>query len=278
MLHSVITVSKGRDGTPDDADGIRPLDARSLALSALLGTHPPRLPARSLVALAELFGIADGTMRTALSRMVRNGELATGSGGYELGGSLLQRQRAQDTGRRPADPNWDGRWHTVVTTADRRSVAERRAFRQVMADHRFAELRPETWMRPANLSAPTPDDSWILVTGAITSASPEALVERLWDLDAIASRAERLIDRLDSVSPGRDGPDRPADPASIPARFETAAAVLRFLRSEPLLPPPLVGGEWPVDGLRDRYARAESDLQADLRSFFRANASPAEQH
>ena len=53
---------------PDDvaALGIEPLSARSVVLSALLGTHPPTLPGRSLVALAELFGIRPGTARTSM--------------------------------------------------------------------------------------------------------------------------------------------------------------------------------------------------------------------
>jgi phenylacetic acid degradation operon negative regulatory protein len=63
---------------------LQPLDARSVALSVLLGSHPPALPARALVALAELFGIAGGTMRTALSRMVAARELSASHGFSEL--------------------------------------------------------------------------------------------------------------------------------------------------------------------------------------------------
>lgn len=250
-----------------DADEIRPLNARSLALSALLGSHPPRLPAHALVALAELFGIADGTMRTALSRLVSSGEILVDDGRYRLAGKLLDRQRAQDTGRRAAGPDWDGTWHTVVVTADRRSVAERRAFRQVMTDHRMGELRPEIWMRPANLAGPGPGDDWIVVTGAVAGVDPTELVGRLWDLDAVAERARRLISSLAAVTPAPDATEH--DPASIPGRFEIAAAVLRFLRAEPLLPPALGADDWPVDRLRATYARSEAGLQASLRAFFR---------
>jgi phenylacetic acid degradation operon negative regulatory protein len=279
MLHSAFAVDKTRDidGGREDAD-IRPLDARSLALSALLGTHPPRLPARALVALAELFGIADGTMRTALSRMVRNGEVLADDGWYRLAGPLLERQRAQDTGRRPVAADWDGRWHTVVTTAERRSAPERRAFRRTMIDHRMGEVRPETWMRPANLPAPEPDDGWILVTGTLAATDPHELVARMWDLDAIAILATRLGERLDSVihtgigTSTAEPTDTEPDVASIPARFAVAAAVLRFLRAEPLLPPSLVGDDWPVDRLRLAYAEAEDALQRSLRAFFRAHA------
>ena len=104
MLPFRIVVSKDGDRRVENELGLGPLDARSLALSVLLGSHPPVLPARALVALAELFGVAGGTMRTALSRMVAAGELEAADGRYRLAGRLLERQRAQDIGRsQPAE-------------------------------------------------------------------------------------------------------------------------------------------------------------------------------
>ena len=124
-------------------------------LSVLLGLEPPVLPVRSLVAVGELFGIAPGTMRTALSRMVAAGELSVGDEGYRLRGRLLERKAAQDIGRRPAAGRWDGAWWVAVVSAPRRSIADRRAFRTDMANARMGELRVDTWMRPANLDGPT---------------------------------------------------------------------------------------------------------------------------
>ncbi|TMR26179.1 hypothetical protein ETD96_41735, partial [Actinomadura geliboluensis] len=49
-----------------DHPDIRPLTARSVVLSTLLGVHPPRLPARHLVRVGDLFGIAEGTIRVCL--------------------------------------------------------------------------------------------------------------------------------------------------------------------------------------------------------------------
>ena len=53
----------------------RPLSARSVVASTLLGMRPPRLPTQILVRSGALFGIAEGTTRVALSRMVAAGEL-----------------------------------------------------------------------------------------------------------------------------------------------------------------------------------------------------------
>ena len=43
----------------------KPMTARSVVASTLLGIEPPRLPARILVRSGELFGIAEGTTRVA---------------------------------------------------------------------------------------------------------------------------------------------------------------------------------------------------------------------
>ena len=48
----------------------RPLTARGVIASTLIGTNPPLLSARRLVRVGELFGINAGTIRVALSRMV----------------------------------------------------------------------------------------------------------------------------------------------------------------------------------------------------------------
>ena len=171
--------------------GIRPLNARSLVLSVLLGLPTPRLPATSTARLAELFDIAPGTMRTAISRMTAAGELASVDGGYELRGPLVERKAAQDIGRRPAGDAWDGTWWVVTVTSPSRQLAARRDFRTAMANARMGELRPDTWMRPANLAGPRADAGTIVVRGAVEGEDGATLAARLWDLDGIARRCAR---------------------------------------------------------------------------------------
>src|SRR3954454_24360742 len=92
--------------------GLRPLSARSVVASVLLGTHPPRLSAAALVELCGRFGITGGTTRVALSRMVTAGELAADDGHYRLiGQELLSRQRSQDDALDPPALPWAGDWH-----------------------------------------------------------------------------------------------------------------------------------------------------------------------
>jgi phenylacetic acid degradation operon negative regulatory protein len=51
-----------------------PLTARSVLASVLLGTDPPWLPTPLLVRTSALFGICEGSTRSALSRLVAAGD------------------------------------------------------------------------------------------------------------------------------------------------------------------------------------------------------------
>ncbi|MFF2921304.1 PaaX family transcriptional regulator C-terminal domain-containing protein [Streptomyces celluloflavus] len=250
----------GRDAGAG-ALALRPLTARSIVLSTLLGHHPPRLPARALVRVGELFGIAEGTVRVALSRMVAAGDLLQRDGSYGLTARLLARQTRQDASRSPRTRPWGGgrgeEWEiAVVATAERRPAAERTALRQAMADLRLAELREGSWLRPANLDRPRPavaTEQCTWFTGT-PDDDPAALVRRLWDLDGWAERARALLTALDRAG-------TPAD------RFTVAAAVLRHLLADPLLPGGLLPPDWPGDALRLRYAAFETELRELLRQF-----------
>lgn len=269
MLHSAIAVNKlgntSAVGPVEAPPWLRPLNARSIALSVLLGSHPPELPARAFVAMSELFDIPGGTMRTALSRLVRSGDVIGVDGQYRLAGRLLDRQRAQDVGRRSTSTVWDGRWHTIVAAPDQRDQAVRRHFRSVMANHRFGELRPDIWMRPSDLAPPPVEPDWIMSTGHVDGIGPERLVARLWDLPSIAADARRLLEGLHAARATADW----SDPRSIPQLFTLSAAVVRFLRNDPLLPAALTVARWPVDELRSVYDHFERDHQQLLQAFLR---------
>lgn len=228
--------------------GLRPLSARSVVASVLMGTHPPELPTAALVRLCEVCGIASGTTRVALSRMVAAGELAPVAGGYRLAGeALLGRQRVQDEALRPPTADWDGAWRMAVVVSRSRTAADRADLRRAFAAARFAEWREGVWLRPANLPAPTgpalrgEPNRWVL---ARPEEDPAGLAGGLWDLPGWARRAGELL-----AVTGIDA-------------FTTAAALLRHLRTDPLLPAALLPAGWPGDELRRRYATHVKTIQA----------------
>jgi phenylacetic acid degradation operon negative regulatory protein len=251
--------------------GIRPLSARSVLLSALLGSHPPRLPVRALVAMGELYGFAAGTSRTALSRMVSAGDVLADDGAYELTDRMRERQALQDAGRRAPPPDWDGTWWFAIPQAEARSLGERRAFRAEMRHHRMGELRPDIWLRPANIAGPPATEAVLLTRGPLDGQDPTRLIARLWDLDRLADTARRLVAALDDASGWLEA----GSPEALPDTFLVSVAVVRYLVTEPQLPADLVPEDWPADRLRAAYDRFETQHLALMRSFLRRTVADA---
>jgi len=89
---------------------LRPLSARSVVLSLLLGAHPAELSAAALVHAGDLFEVPETTLRAALSRMVTAGDLVRDGSTYALSERLLERQRRQDAALDVETTVWDGSW------------------------------------------------------------------------------------------------------------------------------------------------------------------------
>jgi phenylacetic acid degradation operon negative regulatory protein len=228
---------------------LRPLSARSVVLSLLLGAHPPELPVKDLVRAVEPFGVGGSTLRAALSRMVAAGDLRRTDSVHRLSDRLLARQRRQDDAVHPRTRAWDGDWEMVVITATGRGPAERADLRARLTALRLAELREGVWLRPANLRRSLPDDLDRVAqhyTARPDRPAPE-LAASLWPLDPWAATARALLAHVART-------DRPAD------RLTAFAAVVRHLLADPVLPPQLLPDDWPGTDLRTAY----TDYQAEL--------------
>lgn len=149
-----MNVSEG----PGEVD-LRPLSARSVVLSLLLGTHPPELPVRDLLCAVEPLGVAGSTLRAALSRMVAAGDLRSTDAVYRLSDRLLERQRRQDAAVHPETRPWDGDWEMTVVTATGRGPAERAELRGELTALRLAELREESGSARPICYGPAPTNS-----------------------------------------------------------------------------------------------------------------------
>jgi phenylacetic acid degradation operon negative regulatory protein len=261
----------GGDGGDRRSFGARPLTARSVIASTLLGVHPPRLSSRLLVRSGELFGITEGSTRTALSRMVAAGELDPDDGAYRLAGPLLSRQARQDASRRADRQPWDGSWWLAVVVVERRPAATRAELRQAMRRLKMAELREGVWTRPANLGADRDPDAREVVTQQCRSFTTRslddapALAGSLWDLDGWAATTGELRASLGRLQPALDD----GDAGVLAEAFVVSATVLRHLLADPLLPLELLPDDWPGDALRADYERYDSAFKDVWRAWFR---------
>ncbi len=245
--------------------------------STLLGIHPPRLPSQILVRSGELFGISEGTTRTAISRMLAAGELEAHDGAYTLAGPLLARQARQDASRAARRRRWRGDWELAVVHADRRPVAARAALRTAAGRLRLAEVRDGVWTRPANLDPDRePDDREVLARQCERfAARPEgdaaALAASLWDLDGWAAGTADLRREMAAGIRLLEA----GDPSRLGEAFVLSAAVLRHLLADPLLPDELLPVGWPGAALREAYERFDAAFSEVWRAWFREQRAPA---
>jgi phenylacetic acid degradation operon negative regulatory protein len=247
------------------------LTARQIVASTLLGVDPPRLPSRQLVRAGDLFGIPEGTIRVALSRMVRAGELVADDGWYRLSGPLLERQARQAEGRHPTLRPWSGAWNVQLVRAERREPNERLDLRAAMHALHFAEQREGVWMRPDNLDPDRHPEARAVCDAQCEtfearprSLDAEELARHLWDLDGWTKLARELLDAMVDIGDRLDG----GATAALAPGWELSAAVLRHLLADPLLPRELEPDGWPGTELRDAYDSYDDRFKRLWRAAF----------
>lgn len=275
----MIRVNSLRDILTTDVPSVapRPLSARSVVASTLLGADPPELPVRTIVRCGGLFGIGAGAVRTAVSRMVADGSLVLDAERrtYGVGGRLAARLARQGEGRSLEGSSgvWDGTWDEAVVHEGARSAADRVALRSAATVLRLGRLREGVWLRPANLDPDRhPDAARTVATQTVwLQARPEdpvGLASTLWDLAGWAATARTLEVLLAGHLDDLDG----GDPAALADGFLLSAAVLRHLVADPLLPTELTGATWPGTSLRSVYDDYDRRYKARWRAWFRAEA------
>ena len=224
------------------------MTARSVVLSVLLGAHPASATASELIRLTADFDIKEPTVRVALTRMVSAGDLVRSEDGYRLSERLMARQRRQDDAINPRLRTWDGTWRTLVITSIGTDARTRAAVRNTLQDNRFGELREGVWLRPDNLDTVLPDE--VLNRGRELRSrddDPADLAAGLWDLSDWKHAGDELLDEMDSA-------------ADIPGQFAVAAAMVRHLLTDPVLPRELLPEGWPGAALRQAYNEFAAEL------------------
>lgn len=227
------------------------MTARSVVLSVLLGAHPAWASASELIRLTADFGIKEATLRVALTRMVGAGDLIRSADGYRLSDRLLVRQRRQDEAMRPRVRAWRGCWHMVIVTAVGNDARTRAALRNTMQEKRFGELREGVWLRPDNLDLRlAPDMQAQVQIFQARDNAPAELAAQLWDLSGWVNAGQRLLDEMAQLT----------EAADIPGRFMVAAAMVRHLLTDPMLPAELLPADWPGAALRAAYHDFATEL------------------
>jgi phenylacetic acid degradation operon negative regulatory protein len=230
-----------------------------------LRPHGGRAPVAALVKLLAPLGIAAPAVRTAVSRMVRQGwlhPLRLSSGpGYLLTPKAVRRLDESAARIYRTNPiTWDGTFDMLLIEApgprtDRLRLAASLAFLG------YGRLADNTWIAPR----PAQEAAALLAEAGVGqerfrarhsggAAGAAALVRRAWDLEALGSAYRRFVVELRPVVATVAGQD---DEAAYAARFQLVHAWRGFLFRDPQLPPELLPSPWPGDaaaGFFDEHA------------------------
>jgi phenylacetic acid degradation operon negative regulatory protein len=203
-------------------------------------------PIASAVGLLGSLGISAPAVRTAVSRMVREGWLEPverGARGYAVTGRGRERLTAAHARiYRTGQQAWDGRWHLVVVERDGDRNARARVA-QALGFLGYGHLAADTWVAPrpsAELDA-TLDAAgaqWRGFTGPV-DADPRGLAARVWDLDGLGRAYEEFMDATAC------GPPPGTPEGAFVARSELVHAWRLFLFRDPGLPEEVLPAAWP---------------------------------
>jgi len=252
----------------------RPLRAGSLIVTLFGDSILPRggaIALGSLIALAQPFGLNERLVRTATSRLAKDGWLEGRRAGklseYHL--SDDGRERFAEATKRiysAPDTEWSGRWTVIVLPPMR--APQRKALRDELLWRGFGPLSNNVFAHPELDSSalklsrrPGAPLSKVIVFDASLGDddAPQRLVSLGWDLEDLGRRYQLFVKRFERV--------RDALPAVRSLDREACFIVRTLLIHEyrrlhlrdPLLPPRLLRADWPgtkaATLCRDIYTR-----------------------
>lgn len=218
-------------------------------------------PVAACVGLLGSLGISAPAVRTAVSRMVREGWLEPAereARGYAVTARARARlAEARARIYRTEDKPWDGTWHVVALerAADR---AARGRTAQALAYLGYGQLAPDTWLAPR----PSPELAGAMGRDGVRFRSfraelegePRELVARVWDLDSLAAAYRRF-----AASVG-DAPVSVDPEQAFVERSALVHAWRLFLFSDPGLPAEALPRAWAGHEAADLFDRRALEL------------------
>nr|WP_221473461.1 PaaX family transcriptional regulator C-terminal domain-containing protein [Planomonospora venezuelensis] len=262
-------------GTPQTARLVL-VNARA-ALFDLYGDHlrsrGGRASVAALVRLLSPLEIAAPAVRTAVSRMVRQGWLTPvrlpRGPGYEVTPKCVRRldETALRIYRAGTIP-WSGRWHLVVVEPVRERPRRER-LRAELSFLGYAPLSETTWIGPH----PSPELDPLLASEqvraerfeAVLDGDPRALVARTWDLAAIGAAYEEWLARAVELVGAL--PDGAADDRVFAVRSRLLHGWRNFLFRDPGLPADLLPPGWPGEKARTYFEQEATRLLPAAAAF-----------
>jgi phenylacetic acid degradation operon negative regulatory protein len=246
-----------------------------------LGQEEVRVGA--LVRLAAELGVSSPALRSALSRMGREGWLVArrndGSPRYRLtarGHSLIEEGTARIYGRHRA--GWDGRWVLVSYSLPERRRGQRDRLREGLSFLGFGSLGNGIFVSPHDLRREVRqligrhdvEQDVTVHHGTLEwPADPAQVVARAWDLTSLERPYHAFLLRIREEEAEAEALD---DRQSFRRRFLLTHDFRRFPFSDPDLPDALLPPDWVGTTVREAFLEYNLKLRRRAERFYLAIA------
>lgn len=274
--------------------------SRSL-LVAMLGNHwqgrdPREDGGRGLVVGTATFidvlgraGVGESATRATLGRAVTRGLLHRQRHGRRAYYAITPQTRrvlaegAQRLHHVPAvRQDWDGSWTLLAYSLPEARRDDRHQLRRRLSWEGFGPLRDGLWLAPGRVDVDglvvelgVRDDVHAFASEAIAPTDPAALVASTWDLDGIAARYRRFLDRWDVADPLPEVTD------DLGRSLWLVTEWRQLVLEDPMLPARLLPQDWPATAARDvfdahyaRYERTATPLFDRVADVLEGTAAP----
>ncbi len=267
-----------------------PLNPRSLLFTLYgdyvhpLGQEEARVGA--LVRLAAELGVSGNALRSALSRMTREGWLAArrdgGAPRYRLttrGRELIEEGIARIYGRHRGA--WDGRWLLISYSLPEPRRGQRDRLRQGLSFLGLGALGNGLFISPHDLRQQVHElvrrheveREVTIHHGTLEWPSdPGIVVARAWDLDRLAARYASFVESVRRELRQADGLD---DREAFRRRFRLTHEFRRFPFSDPDLPDVLLPSGWIGTTAREMFLTYNRKLRKRAERFYCSIANDA---
>lgn len=219
---------------------------------------------QSILDVMALFGLQQGLVRTALSRLSSDGMFERTRAGrhsfYRLSdGARGQYSDASGIIYAPPQAGWQGTW-LVVLLVEAMGGDRAEALRKGLADLGFARLGSGVAVRPANLSGADRvrldhllDDQPVLLIEGGGSAIPsgfKALVEGAWSLEDLAAGYARFVRRYGPIAEALAEGASMADAEALMLRLLSINDFRLLALKDPRLPTEILPAGWQGEAAR----------------------------
>jgi phenylacetic acid degradation operon negative regulatory protein len=195
----------------------------------------------TLTAILSALGVAEGAVRTAMSRLAADGWLTRSRTGRNSFYRLAEKGRATFAAAtkhiyHPAEQVWDGRLTLAFAQG-----ADEAAWREAG----FGQPLPGLWIAPAGGSVPPVGEEAMCLSASGAPPAMAALAASAWPLDRTKTGYRRFIATFGPLAEAVAGGLPLSDLDSLAVRVLLIHDYRRVVLRDPLLPAPLLPADWP---------------------------------